>query len=98
MSEEQFEIIYGLIKRYEPKHRNFGRPRQDDRAILKGVLWVLRSGARGKDLPKGDFPPYQTCHRRFQEWVDAEAFQSGLAKDFKDFAMEGHLMTLLMNI
>jgi transposase len=91
MSEEQFEIIYGLIKQYEPKHRNFGRPRQDDRAILKGVLWVLRSGARWKDLPKGEFPPYQTCHRRFQEWVDAGAFQSALArlaKDFKDFAME----------
>jgi transposase len=29
---------------------------------------VLRSGARWQDLP-GRFPPYQTCHRRFQQWV-----------------------------
>ncbi|MCA1625880.1 MAG: transposase [Acidobacteria bacterium] len=31
-------------------------------------LWVLRSGARWADLPSR-FPPYQTCHRRFQSWV-----------------------------
>jgi transposase len=35
---------------------------------MNGVLWILRSGARWRDLPER-FPPYQTCHRRFQEWV-----------------------------
>jgi hypothetical protein len=28
---------------------------------------VLRTGARWSDLPS-EYPPYQTCHRRFQEW------------------------------
>jgi transposase len=37
------------------------------RDVLKGVIWVLRSGAPWADLPKR-FPPYQTCHRRFQQW------------------------------
>jgi transposase len=32
---------------------------------MNGILWILRSGARRKDMP-GRFPPYQTCHRRFQ--------------------------------
>ncbi len=32
------------------------------------MLWVLRTGARWRDLPK-TYPPYQTCHRRFQRWV-----------------------------
>ena len=44
-----------------------GRPRADDRSTLDGILWVLRSGARWKDLP----PKYgsrSTCHRRLQEW------------------------------
>jgi transposase len=34
--------------------------------VLNGVLWVLRTGAPWHDLPR--YPPYQTCHRRFQQW------------------------------
>jgi len=45
-----------------------GRPARSAREVLNGVLWILRSGARWQDLPER-FPPYQTCHRRFQEWV-----------------------------
>lgn len=44
-----------------------GRPRKDPRDVLNGVLWVLRTGAQWADLP-GRYPPYQTCHRYFQEW------------------------------
>lgn len=47
-----------------------GRPRADDRACLEGILWVLRSGARWKDLPER-FPSPSTCWRRLNEWVDA---------------------------
>jgi transposase len=36
--------------------------------VLNGVLWVLRTGAPWHDLPER-YPPYQTCHRRFQGWV-----------------------------
>ena len=35
--------------------------------MLNGVLWVLRTGAPWQDLPKR-YPPYQTCHRWFQQW------------------------------
>ncbi len=35
--------------------------------MLGGILWVLRTGAPWKDLPER-YPPYQTCHRRFQHW------------------------------
>ncbi len=40
---------------------------QDTREVLNGVLWVLGSGAPWHDLPE-HYPPYQTCHRRFQGW------------------------------
>jgi len=33
-----------------------------------GILWILRTGAPWKDLPER-YPAYQTCHRRFQGWV-----------------------------
>ena len=47
-----------------------GRPRKDPRDILNGVLWVCRTGAPWKDLPSR-YPPYQTCHRYFQQWNEA---------------------------
>ena len=42
-----------------------GRPWRPTRDVLNGVLWVLRTGAPWADLPRR-YPPYQTCHRRFQ--------------------------------
>ena len=45
-----------------------GRPWREAREVLDGVLWVLRTGAPWHDLPER-YPPYQTCHRRFQAWV-----------------------------
>ena len=34
-----------------------GVPRVDDRRVLNGIFWVLRSGAPWRDLPD-DFGPY----------------------------------------
>jgi transposase len=45
-----------------------GSPWQDPRGGLNGILWVLGTGAQWRELPK-KYPPYQTCHRRFQQWV-----------------------------
>jgi transposase len=36
--------------------------------VLNGILWVLGTGAQWRELPS-KYPPYQTCHRRFQQWV-----------------------------
>jgi transposase len=45
-----------------------GRPWQDTRGVLNGVLWVLGTGAQWRELPDR-YPSFQTCHRRFQQWV-----------------------------
>jgi transposase len=37
-----------------------GVPRVNDRRVLNGIFWVLRSGAPWRDLP-GAFGPYNTC-------------------------------------
>jgi transposase len=37
---------------------------------LEGILWVLRSGARWKDLPDC-FPSPSTCWRRLNKWAEA---------------------------
>jgi transposase len=67
LTEKQWQLIAPL---FEDDDRSglVGRPSTPSRAILNGVLWVLKTGARWKDLPR-EYPPYQTCHRRFQQWV-----------------------------
>ena len=38
----------------------------NDRRVLNGIFWVLRSGAPG-DVPAA-FGPYTTCYNRFVRW------------------------------
>jgi transposase len=52
-----------------------GRPWRENRAVLNGILWILRTGAPWADLPDR-YPSCQTCHRRFQQWV-----RCGVLKD-----------------
>ena len=69
MGEELRDDQWALIGPLLPAPKRRGRRRADDRRTLNGILWVLRSGARWKDLP----PKYgsrSTCHRRLQEWQD----------------------------
>jgi transposase len=44
-----------------------GVPRVNDRRVLNGIFWVLRSGAPWRDLPTA-FGPYTTCYNRFVRW------------------------------
>ena len=65
-----------------------GRPWQSARAVLDAVLWVLRTGAPWVDLPRR-YPPYQTCHRRFQRWVQEGVLPKVLAALHRDLASRG---------
>jgi transposase len=44
-----------------------GVPRVNDRRVLNGICWVLRSGAPWRDLPEG-YGPSTTCYNRFVRW------------------------------
>ena len=39
----------------------------NDRRVLNGIFWILRSGAPWRDLPDA-FGPYTTCYNRFVRW------------------------------
>ena len=67
LSDAQWQLIEPILR---PGRRSDGRgrPWQDTRGVLDGILWVLGTGAEWRELPK-KYPPYQTCHRRFQQWV-----------------------------
>ena len=85
LTDAQWQILEPIFRpRRRPDGR--GRPWQDTRAVVQGVLWVLRTGAPWHDLPPR-YPPYQTCHRRFQVWQRTgvlERVLQGLAEDLRD--------------
>jgi transposase len=73
---------------FRPRRRSDGRGRPwiDPRAVMNGVLWVLRTGAPWHDLPSR-YPPYHTCHRRFQLWQRSgrlDRLLQRLAEDLRD--------------
>ena len=69
LSDQQWAAIKRFVagRERERSSSRGGRPWRDPRDVLNGILWVLRIGAPWADLP-GRYPPYQTCHRRFQKW------------------------------
>jgi transposase len=69
LTEAQWLKIERLLPKEKPSSRG-GRRRIDDREVMEGILWVLRSGARWKDLPR-EYPSATTCWRRLREWEDA---------------------------
>ena len=89
LTDEQWELIEPLLPQI--KHQDGrGRPRIKDRAVLNGIFWILRTGAAWADLPKR-FPSYQTCHRRFQEWVASGALRAVLEALAEDLRSRGEL-------
>ena len=79
ITNEQWERLAPLLS--ETPKGGQGRPvLNEPRAILNGILWMLRTGAPRKDLPER-YPPYQTRHRWFQRWS-------------KESVVDGILLTL----
>lgn len=90
LTDEQWAVVEPLLPRPAKRADGKGRPRVDNRAILNGILWVMRTGAPWHDMPNR-YPPYQTCHRRFQEWVRAGTFETLLRKLVQDVKERGDL-------
>jgi len=67
LTAEQWELVEPILRPARRKD-NRGRPWHDTQAVLHVVFWVLGTGAHWSELP-AKYPPYQTCHRRFQQWV-----------------------------
>src|SRR5512142_2292627 len=66
LTDEQWRRLQPLL----PKHHPSGRPPQDDRQTVNGMLWVLRTGAPWRDLPER-YGKVGTVSSRFYRWRQA---------------------------
>jgi transposase len=89
LTEEQWEKVEPVLR---PRRRadGRGRPWHDTRAVLHGVLWVLGTGAQWRELPE-KYPPFQTCHRRFQQWVRSGKLEEALRRLARHLHERGQL-------
>src|SRR5215207_6553930 len=60
----------------EPSKRKGGRPRAPNRAVLGGIIFVLRTGCPWRLLPKElGCGSGTTCWRRLQDWQAAGVWE-----------------------
>jgi transposase len=69
LTDAQWNLIKDLFENPDPSPEG-GRPRCDARACFEGVIWVLRHGARWKELPER-YPSPATCWRRHRDWTES---------------------------
>jgi transposase len=90
LTDLQWAVLDVLIPEPPRRKDRRGRPWTTRRSVLNGVLWVLRTGAPWADLPER-YPSYQTCHRRFQQWVRSGIMHGIFEALAEDLRIRGRL-------
>ena len=65
LSDSEWRLIQPLLPN-KPR----GVPRADDRRVLNGIFYILRTGSPWRDLPER-YGPYTTAYNRFNRWARA---------------------------
>ena len=85
---KQFQLIESLVRRRRKKR---GRPPANMYEVVNGMLYVLSTGCRWRDLPHDYGVSYVTCYRQFIKWVKASTFKK-IFEELKYRANKKHLL------
>ncbi len=91
LTDKQWELVrpffeWSSKRNVEPR----GRWPRDARQVLNGILYILKTGASWHDLPPR-YGSFQTCHRRFQQWVREGILEGVLWALAEDLFARGQL-------
>ena len=64
LTDREWEFLQPLL----PVKADNGRPRNDDRETVNGILYVLSTGCRWEDIPPERYGSGKTCWYRFKQW------------------------------
>ncbi|WP_371129462.1 IS5 family transposase [Streptomyces sp. TLI_105] len=65
---ELSDAEWAVLSRFLPSSGTAGRPRADDRLVLNGIVWKLRTGSAWRDVPER-YGSWQTLYTRFRRWA-----------------------------
>ncbi|MFJ2646775.1 IS5 family transposase, partial [Streptomyces sp. NPDC087420] len=65
---ELSDAEWAVLSRLLPGSGTAGRPRLDDRVVLNGIVWKLRTGSAWRDVPER-YGSWQTLYTRFRRWA-----------------------------
>ena len=66
VSEAEWRLLEPLL----PERGRKSRPAFDNRQIVNGILWRIRTGAPWRDLPE-KHGQWMTVYQRFRRWSEA---------------------------
>src|SRR5919108_802673 len=67
-----------------------GRPWASNRACLEGILWLLRCGARWRDMPS-QYPSGVTCWRRLRRWQELGIWEKAWRQLLRQLDQRGQI-------
>jgi transposase len=65
LTDKEWQVLAPLMPLRKVK---VGRPRNNDRQTINGILYVLSTGCRWADVPPERYGSGKTCWLRFTEW------------------------------
>lgn len=71
LTDAEWERVLPLLP---PQRPRIGRPRHDHRAVLGGMLWVVRTDASWREMPE-EFGKWETAYKRYRLWLDQGLWQ-----------------------
>lgn len=71
LSDAEWQRIESLLP---PETGRKARPSKDNRHMVNGMIWILRSGAPWRDLP-ARYGPWQSVYTRFRRWTQMGVWQ-----------------------
>ena len=76
LTEVEWRILRVLLPvEREPGNRGRGRPPEDNRNVINGILWRLRTGAPWRDVPE-KYGNWNSIYRRFRRWSISGVWES----------------------
>lgn len=86
LSDAEWRVLRDLLP---PDDGRPGRPAEETRSVVNGILWRLRTGAPWRDVPD-KYGNWNSIYRRFRRWSKAGAWEVAAVTLAETMLKSGH--------